>query len=406
MKIRKISTDNFRCFDRLELELSNRVNLLIGDNGSGKTAILDALAIGLGAIATHLPEVSGVLFRKYDLREADGKKMPYTRVYLESFDDIRWDATQSRDKSLKTKKQIPRRSVGTKQLVSVLNAQILDRYNNAEDFELPLFTYYGVSRAILDIPLSRKGFQKKSSRFEALSGALKAESRFRSAFIWFYNKENQEHRFQKERKSFDVTLKELDVVRRAITAMFPDISEPHIEVNPLRFMVKKHGQPLALHQLSDGYKTMLGLIIDLCARYAMANPHLPDPLESEGIVMIDEVDLHLHPTWQQRVIGDLVKTFPNTQFILTTHSPFVLESLNNHLKREKIKDLEIDQEEIRNIMPFSRDMVKAFVLENSEVTGILDEQSGLIDDRLLHVFNDINMLYDKMRDIEWESKND
>lgn len=405
MKIKKISLDNFRCFERLELELSSRVNLLIGDNGSGKTAILDALAIGLGVIATHLPDVSGISFRKYDLREADSKKMPYTRVFLESFDDIRWDATQSRDKSAATKKQIPS-AAGTKQLVSALDTQILDPYNSGEDFDLPLFAYYGVSRAILDIPLSRKGFQKKSSRFEALSGSLNADSRFRSAFIWFYNKENQEHRLQKERKSFDVTLKELDVARRAIISMFPDISEPHIEVSPLRFMVKKNGQPQALDQLSDGYKTMLGLVIDLCARYTMANPHLSDPLKSEGIVMIDEVDLHLHPAWQQRVIGDLVKTFPNTQFILTTHSPYVMESLNNHLKREKIKDLEFDQEDVRNIIPFSQDMVKAFVLEKGEVTGILDEESGLIDDRLLGIFNDINMLYDKMRDIEWESKND
>lgn len=405
MKIKKITLNNFRCFDSLDLELSCRVNLLIGDNGSGKTAILDGLAIGLGAIVTHLPDVSGISFRKYDLRETDSKKLPYTRVFLESFDDIRWDATQSRDKSAATKKQIPS-AAGTKQLVSALDTQILDPYNSGEDFDLPLFAYYGVSRAILDIPLSSKGFQKKSSRFEALSGSLNADSRFRSAFIWFYNKENQEHRLQKERKSFDVTLKELDVARRAIISMFPDISEPHIEVSPLRFMVKKNGQPQALDQLSDGYKTMLGLVIDLCARYSMANPHLADPLKSEGIVMIDEVDLHLHPAWQQRVIGDLVKTFPNTQFILTTHSPYVMESLNNHLKREKIKDLEFDQEDVRNIMPFSQDMVQAFVLEKGEVTGILDEESRLIDDRLLSIFNDINMLYDKMRDIEWESKND
>nr|WP_291323196.1 AAA family ATPase [Desulfonatronospira sp.] len=405
MKIKKLYLQNFRCFERLELELSSGVNLFIGDNGSGKSAILDALAIGFGVIATHLPEVSGISFKKYDLREVNCRKLPYTRVTLESFNDIHWDTTQSRDKSPNTKKQIPK-ATGTKQLISVLNKQILDRYNNNLDFDLPLFAYYGVSRAILDIPLSRKGFQKKTSRFEALSGALNADSRFRSAFIWFYNKENREYRLQKEKKSFDLTLNELNAVRRAITALFPDLSEPHIEVSPLRFIVKKDGQSLALEQLSDGYKTMIGLVIDLCARYTMANPHLSDPLESEGMVIIDEVDLHLHPTWQQRVVADLVKIFPNTQFILTTHSPFVLESLNNHLKREKIKDLEIQQVEIQNIMSLRQDMVKAYVLENSEATEILDEESGLIDDRLLHVFNDINMLYDRMRDMEWESRND
>lgn len=401
MKIKKLSLDNFRCFNRLELLLRGRVNLLIGNNGSGKSALLEGLSVGLGTVLTHLPDVSGVSFRKYDIREEEGRKTPYVRVGLETQDGICWDVTQSRDKSLATKKLIPR-AAGSRQLVSALNTGILDRYNNALDFSLPVFACYGVGRAVLDIPLSRKGFQKKASRFEALSGALNADSRFRSAFIWFYNMENQEHRLQKERKSFDATLKELDVVRGAMSIMFPDLSDPHIEVNPLRFMVKKNGQSLALDQLSDGYKTTLGLVIDLCARYAMANPHLSDPLAGDALVMIDEVDLHLHPSWQQRILGDLLRTFPHTQFILTTHSPYVVGALNNHLKRHKVRHLALNDPRLTNIAPLSPDDVTAYLLENAATTDIMDRDLGLVDDKLITHFNEINMLYDRMRDLEWE----
>ena len=95
---------------------------------------------------------------------------------------------------------------------------------------------------------------------------------------------------------------------------------------------------MALDQLSGGYRIMLALAADLARRMAQGNPHLDDPLQAEAIVLIDEVDLHLHPSWQQRVLTDLARTFPNTQFIISTHSPQVLTTVEPrhvvHLARE------------------------------------------------------------------------
>lgn len=407
MKLKSFSIENFRLITKLNEDLGSRLTLFIGENGSGKTSILDAISIGLGAALTHLPNVSGMTFKKSgDIRSIEGREEPFARIRLDTVDNVAWDRTTRRDKSATTTKLISE-SVGLKSLEKYLDRTVIDRHNYQEDFTLPPLVFYGVSRALLDLPLRRKGFPKTHSRFDALAGALNSESRFKSAFIWFYNKENEEHRLQKEQRSFDVFLPELQAVRRAIELMFPDLSEPHIEVNPLRFVVKKDGQFLNIDQLSDGYKTLLGLVIDLSSRMAMANPDAKDPLDVESVVMIDEVDLHLHPAWQQRVVMDLLGTFSNTQFILTTHSPFVVEAVNNLLKRGQVTNLIGESEvsdDVFSLYPLDANDARAYIVKDGHAESILCPDVGLLDDRLLQYMNGINLLYDQMRDIQWEHK--
>jgi predicted ATP-binding protein involved in virulence len=294
--------------------------------------------------------------------------------------------------------------IGLVPLKRYIEEVVLDPWRKEEPFVLPVFSYYGVGRALLEVPFRRRGFPKSHDRFESLNNCLNANSRFKSAFVWFYNKENEELRKQKEKQSFQYKLPELEAVRKAITTVFPEISNPHIMVNPLKFAVKYHGELLDIAQLSDGYKTLLSLVIDLASRMAMANPQLEDPLAAEAIVMIDEIDLHLHPEWQSRVIGDLLRTFPGTQFIVTTHSPYILESINTHLQRFKIDGLKIKDKVIREVLPISPDSVSAWLLEGSTPESLLETRSGLLDDRLVHPFNKITRLFDQMRAIEWEAR--
>lgn len=206
-----------------------------------------------------------------------------------------------------------------------------------------------------------------------------------------------------------MTLPELDAVRSAIMQMFPDLTEPHIEVNPLQFVVKQNEQFLNIDQLSDGYKTLLGLVIDLSARMAMANPDSLNPLAEEAIVMIDEVDLHLHPAWQKRVVSDLLRTFPNTQFILTTHSPYIVESINNSLKlaqmTQKLPEQNL-QDRYPQLASLKREHTQAYWMHDAQVTSILDNEIGLLDDKLITYWNDINAVYDELRDLEWEAEHD
>lgn len=403
MKISNLVIDNFRSKEHLQIQLGSKLTILVGENGSGKTTILDAIAIGLGAVVTHLPKVSGISFKKTDLRQKNNQLLPYTRICIETSEGIVWDRTDRRDKSKKTSATIPS-GIGLMKLRKYLDEQIINPFNEGQAFQLPAFSYYGVSRALLDVPLRRRGFPKTHQRFEAIENALNAVSRFRSAFVWFYNKENEEQRKQKELKSFDYRLPELEAVRKAITKMFPDISEPHIMLNPLRFAIKKDKETLDIAQLSDGYKTLLSLVIDLASRMALANPEMGNPLNSSAIVLIDEIDLHLHPDWQQRVIGDLTTTFPNAQFILTTHSPYIVEAVNNHLQRYHIKDMILNHEEIQKIAPISPKDVTAYLITNSSTDSLMDTEIELLDNQLIHPFNAISELYDRMRDIQWENQ--
>jgi predicted ATP-binding protein involved in virulence len=410
VKLKNVSLENFRSKASSCLELGSRLTLLIGENGTGKTTFLDAIAIALGEILTYLPEVKGINFKtRGDIHQQDGKPAPYTRIKVVASTGVGWDRMQKRDKSKRTAMQI-KAGLGVKQLHRYLQESILDPWNLDLPFQLPVIVQYGVKRAWLDYsPVSRRGFPKDHSRFESLADALNSTSRFRSALNWFYNKENEESRLKQERRDFDATLPELNAVRRCITTLFPNLSNPRFTLNPLRFVVSQDGEELEIDQLSDGYKTMLGLAIDLSWRMAGANPHLEDPLAAEAIVMIDEVDLHLHPAWQQRVVSDLLRCFPNTQFILTTHSSVVVEGINNLLKRFAVDKLlpksgeSEDWTHIRNLYPLDPNDTAVYQITRDSQIDLMDREEGLTADTLIDNFNDVSHLYDLMRDLEWET---
>lgn len=159
---------------------------------------------------------------------------------------------------------------------------------------------------------------------------MESRTNFKSFVEYFYYLEGKESALQKEKKSFDVELAEMKAIRAAISRLMPDFSNPSA-VYPagitIDWAIEGVVKKLKIEQLSDGYRTTLAMVMDIAARMAEANPEMDDPLESEGIVLIDEVDLHLHPGWQQHILNDLIRTFPNIQFIVSTHSPQVVTSV-------------------------------------------------------------------------------
>ncbi|TGO02759.1 hypothetical protein PN36_19640 [Candidatus Thiomargarita nelsonii] len=326
MKISRITIENFRLIKTLELPLEPQLTVLVGNNAAGKTTILDAIAIGMGAILTRLPSVSGKKFRQSDIRQQP--PAPYTRVTLESTDNVIWDQTKKRDQNKRTQQAIPPdKKLG--QLHHYLE-NIINDVQDGKPTNLPVIAYYGTDRAALSSSIPRD-LKKNFNRFKALENALVATQRFQTMIEWYAYQEDIERREQSQRQDFEYRLSILETVRQAICQMMPGCSNPRTLINPLRLVVtfqylNGHQEILSLSQLSDGYRTTLALVMDLARRMAQANPHQTIE-QSEAIVLIDEVDLHLHPIWQQHVLVDLMATFPKAQFIVTTHSTQVLTTI-------------------------------------------------------------------------------
>jgi predicted ATP-binding protein involved in virulence len=129
---------------------------------------------------------------------------------------------------------------------------------------------------------------------------------------------------------------DIKVVREALSkALRGDYERPRMKGNPPEFVISRKSDRcvLKISQLSDGYRSMLALVMDLARRMAesqMSGGGEPTEqlLSTPAIVLIDEVELHLHPAWQQTVLTTLMEIFPNTQFIVTSHSPQVLTSVS------------------------------------------------------------------------------
>ncbi len=242
--------------------------------------------------------------------------------------------------------------------------------------------HYPVNRAVLDIPL-RIRTQHLFEPLEAYDGALvEGRSNFRLFFEWFRGREDLEN----ETRIHDSLYRDdqLEAVRRAIKSLTPGFSDLRVQRSPLRMVVQKGDWTLYVDQLSDGEKCLLALAGDLARRLAMANPFADDPLLGGGVVLIDEIDLHLHPGWQRQVVPALEKTFPNCQFLVTTHSPAVL----GHVDRDSVFILKPEPAGVRAVRPdFSRGMDANRILEDlldvpsrpAEFQDKLDELYRLID---------------------------
>ena len=339
MKLERVEIENYRAIERIELALDPDLTVFHGNNGHGKTSVLSGIAVGLAGIPRLLPDVAGIGFLKSDRRGS--RPM---RVALTSTDGIAWRRQMLGERGTTRRRE----------LKDAMDAIVAADREGSDPLDLPIVAFYDTDRAVtqraaVEAPDLRRSAGAAFSRYAALAGALSARTGFREFFAWFYVMENAELRAR--RRAAPARSKALHVVRQAITAMLPGVSEPRVELDPFRFVVSVRPDPdgrfdngfeeaeeLALDQLSGGCRIVLALAADLARRMARGNPHLDDPLQSEAVVLIDEVELHLHPSWQQRILTDLRRTFPNTQFIVSTHSPQVLTTVEPrhvvHLARE------------------------------------------------------------------------
>jgi len=323
--IQSIQLQNFRSVSSLTIKLSERLNVFAGINGAGKSTILDATAILLSWLANRI-KTAGASGRP--IKESDIQNNSSSSVLSADLSD------ESVIVQLGTSKTRPGMSKKEKSFdLSGLNEKIKqfqkDITENNGKTNLPLLAYYPVHRAVLDIPLRIRN-QHSFSILETYDESLTSGANFRTFFEWFRNQEDIENENRRYINSlippenFEFPDKQLEAVRNALSIFMPNFKNWTVRRRPLQMEVDKDGQTLIVNQLSDGEKCLMAMVGDIARRMALANPLLDNPLHGDGIVLIDEVDLHLHPLWQRMMIPRLLETFPNCQFLISTHSPHVL----------------------------------------------------------------------------------
>ena len=337
MKILQIAIQNYRGFERFHAKLHPELTVVVGNNGAGKSTLLDAIAIAAGTFFSGLDGVPATSIAKED-------------VTCKSFDmGTVIDLQQQYPSVISAEGEVANQSIawtrslnGVSGRTTTIDARPIIAV--AENYQariregdmgvvLPIISYYGTGR--LWAQKKEKRASEQLVQFSRLSGyidCLAAESNEKLMLKWFEKMTIQQAQRGK-------TSPELDTVEKAVSCCFAGITgagdvvtQFNLDTHSLDILYTDHsGEKIRvpMKNLSDGYKNTIGMIADIAYRMAVMNPQLLDNVltETPGIVLIDEVDLHLHPRWQQRILRDLQTLFPKVQFIVSTHAPLVISSV-------------------------------------------------------------------------------
>jgi predicted ATP-binding protein involved in virulence len=367
MRVKRLTLTNYRGFQQLDIGFGGNITILAGVNGSGKSAVLRALA----AILSHLlPKVSPSkeAVGTFSISDIHSDKPALTiSATLETDKILHCQLTHARPNQAKALEYATRRdkarfatrtttkgSIEEKELQDEIRflselleggkdhfsfqSQPLKRKLAAADTRNashPLAVLYATSRYLGRMPPRLSGLKPFEPGNAYLSGLVGNEVSLGAFASWF------QAALRGALGSKVVSKGLLRQLNSVVSTILPDFSEPRLtETSPPKFYVRKDRKEFELNQLSDGERGLLALAFDLTRRLSIANPQLKDPVtDSPAIVLLDEVELHLHPRWQRDVLRRLAKTFSNCQFIVTTHSPQVLGEVEgkciHYLKRNK-----------------------------------------------------------------------
>lgn len=369
MKINDIHIENFKGIEKIDLSFNEQFNVLIGENGAGKSSILDAISIGLGTILMNTTASFGLKgtksrpLLKDEIRKVivSDNNIELTNVELSGTFCI-----NSIDNCIPWKRE---QKVGAKNL-TIRDAYELKRYGRDiieglhSNLDFPLFANHTTGRLWGQIYEKSKTekkieYEKTGSRLDGYYACLDPRSIDQKFLNWFKTYEDSILKFNKDRALYDA-------FTQAITSMVKDWKEIHFHWGLDDILGKnEEGKWIQLRNLSDGYKGIISLTADIAYRAIKLNPHLGERavIDTEGIVLIDEIDMHLHPKWQRHIVEDLKRTFPKIQFIVTTHSPFIVQSL----KADEVINLD------GNLLSEDPDVLT--IEENALYMGVSDDNS-------------------------------
>lgn len=356
LQLNQLELKNFRCFEHLTIDFNPQLTVLVAENGVGKTAILDAIAVAFGPFVGAFDDGVGPSFLPADIRikkvrQNSGNEMESAPdgvsliakgnipLHLNSSEELSWKRHLAGTKKSKT-------TIKDAKVLVDSAKEMQHAVRSGKTVTLPLLAYYRTNRLWQVRKLITKKLEQ-TSRLIAYTDCFKSGSNYKIFCEWFRYWSNSA--FFLARKASQKGLVEssefddyIACVAQAISTCLEPTGWCCIQYDVgLEELVAEHSilGTIPVAQLSDGVRNMIGMVADMAFRATKLNPHLgaEAALQTNGIVLIDEVDMHLHPSWQQTIITSLQKAFPKIQFIVTTHSPQVLSTVS----KEHIRVLEV-----------------------------------------------------------------
>ena len=388
MQIDDLDLKNYRCFAKLHVQLHPQMTVLVAPNGQGKTSVLDALKVALWPFVAgfdlgsttnditgiHIDDVRREQVAEHEMvwrlpaeikatgqlqvrqlvldgllknpaPQPDGERMD---IAVHFAADVPWQGMRYREsvrKGTKTKESAPAKALTLGESAKALQKRIFSGEQKSPD-DLPMLGYYGTGRLWAQkhlTALHEKGSNEAQSRTFAYRDCLDPASSYKHFAVWF----SRVHQAYLQAQIANIErglpldadvpyglIAPFKAVQNAVNTILKQHTGWHglqysAEHDELALNHSMHGR-LKVSQLSDGIRNMLALVGDIAYRCYKLNAHLGElaPRRTHGVVLIDEVDMHLHPGWQQTVLTDLMAAFPKLQFIVTTHSPQVLTSVD------------------------------------------------------------------------------
>jgi predicted ATP-binding protein involved in virulence len=368
----------------IEINFDRHLTIFIGNNGSGKSSVLDAVALCLLKLRKEITEgkypfplpskdteneavnnkVNEALIDVFfelightkiiDTEVQEDKDGNHIPVEIERVPKVGFSIYMEKNKSPSEinvskwfkhtdfEKEYETKEDDERTLELFLAEKVIDPHVFNELSNVPVLVYYGANS--INMNLLDKMETVKYSIFHTYENALDSSKfSFDQFFAWFDNQQKRFAQGKMENRTIDTS--QIKHISHAITRVLDDeVTEyKNLKIDWFKTPIKmevtkcnkktKEEEPLSISQLSSGERSLIALVVDITRRLCLANPKSDNPLEGNGIVLIDEIDVHLHPSWQRKIVPKLRELFPNLQLVVTTHSPQVLGVLDKkHLR--------------------------------------------------------------------------
>ncbi len=348
MRIDRLKLKNFKGFAEFDQRLNRRFTLIVGGNGVGKSTLLDALSVAFGAFLLGIPAARSRMISRIevreDVRDYNGSLdfVPVFPVLVEAEGGMSSEGDARSEEMLIWRRELlSAKGRTTSKSATSIRSQAQNSYEaivKGHDVTLPLLSYYGTGRLWEEPRKSSKS--KRTSRFDAYKNSH--EARVSSADLLAWVERERLLEFETDRPS-DRLIAWMEAVEACFDEQVSIAYSPSRRRMEVAFTERK--QIVSYENLSHGQRNILSMVGDIAFKAILLNPHLgADAVrQTPGIVLIDEIDLHLHPRWQRMIIPSLLRSFPRLQFFATTHSPFIVQSLREG-SLLNLDDMDVDDQ--------------------------------------------------------------